>query len=219
MTRSRSSDAFGVRRARAVQHGWAWLVALLVLVATAGTARAANLDGKRVVIQGARAPGPGRLDKVFLREYGPSTARTILILIPGSPGSPGSQGNFAQLAPWLVDRVPGLAVWAVDRRSNALEDISVFERNDALASLNYYLLGEPVRGNTFNPITDADAPYIRKWGAAVAMNDLRRVVLAARRGGRRVILGGHSAGAVTVPAYAAWDFNGRPGYKDLSGML
>jgi pimeloyl-ACP methyl ester carboxylesterase len=153
---------------------------------------------------------------VFLREYGPSTARTILILIPGSPGS---QGNFAMLAPWLVDRVPGLAVWAVDRRSNALEDISVFKRNDAMTSLNYYLLGEPVGGSTFNPITGADAPYIRKWGAAVAMNDLRRVVLAARRGGRKVILGGHSTGAVTVPAYAAWDFNGRPGYKDLSGML
>jgi hypothetical protein len=46
------------------------------------------------------------------------------------------------------------------------------------------------------------------------------VVLRARDGGRRrVILGGHSAGASTAVAYAAWDFGGRPGYRDLSGLV
>lgn len=179
-------------------------------------ARAADLDGVRVTIRGAPAPGPARLDRVFMREYGPPTARTILVL---DPGSPGSQGNYAKLAPWLVARVPGLQVWAIDRRSNALEDVSVFERHRPLASLAYYLLGLPVGGRTFRPITGHTAPYIRRWGAAVAIADLHRVILAARRGGRRVILGGHSAGAVTVPAYAAWDFNGRPGYRDLAGLL
>jgi hypothetical protein len=195
---------------------WPWLLAFVMLASTAGAAQAADLHGKRVTIQGAPAPGPARLDKVFLRKYGPTTARTILILTPGSPGS---QGNYAQLAPWLVQRVPGLAVWAVDRRSNALEDISVFKRDDAMSSLGYYLLGQSVGGRTFKPVTQAKAPYIRQWGATVAMNDLHRVVQTAGRGGRRVILGGHSAGAVTVPAYAAWSFHGHPGYKGLDGML
>jgi hypothetical protein len=182
----------------------------------AGSAVAAEQDGKRVTIQGAPAPGPKSLDKVFLRKYGPSDAKTILILTPGSPGS---QGNYAQVAPWLVQRVPGLAVWAVDRRSNALEDISVFKRSDAMKSLDYYLLGERVGGQTFKPVTQRKAPYIGKWGATVALNDLHRVVDAARKRGRKVILGGHSAGAVTVPVYAAWNFHGHPGYKDLAGML
>ncbi len=199
-----------------------WLYALLALLGAivstvaAGPARGAELNGKRVTIQGAPAPGPKRLDKVFLREYGPSEAKTVLILTPGSPGS---QGNYARLAPWLVQRVPGLAVWAVDRRSNALEDISVFKRGDAMKSLDYYLLGGRVDGHTFKPVSERRAPYIRKWGADVALNDLHRVVDVARRGGSRVILGGHSAGAVTVPVYAAWNFHGRPGYKDLAGML
>lgn len=197
---------------------YALLALLLAAVCTiaAGPARGAELNGKRVTIQGAPAPGPKRLDKVFLRKYGPSDAKTVLILTPGSPGS---QGNYARLAPWLVQRVPGLGVWAVDRRSNALEDISVFKLGDAMKSLSYYLLGERVDGHTFKPVTARQAPYIRKWGADVALNDLHRVVDVARQGGSRVILGGHSAGAVTVPVYAAWNFHGRPGYKDLAGML
>jgi pimeloyl-ACP methyl ester carboxylesterase len=45
------------------------------------------------------------------------------------------------------------------------------------------------------------------------------VVKRARRGGRKVILGGHSLGASTAVAYAAWDFKGRPGFRDLSGLV
>lgn len=200
---------------------WQWTaalaaIALVALLAGPATGRAAELNGKRVTIKGAPAPGPKRLDKVFLREYGPSNAKTILILTPGSPGS---QGNYANLAHWLVARVPGLGVWAVDRRSNALEDVSVFKQGDATRSLDYYMLGGSVGGHTFKPVTERQAPYIRKWGADVAMNDLHRVIQSARRQGRRVILGGHSAGAVTVPAYATWSFHGHPGYKELAGML
>lgn len=192
------------------------LVASATAILLASVAQAAVLHGKRVTIRGARAPGPDRLDKVFLRKYGPSDAQTILVLTPGSPGS---QGNYARLAPWLVQRVPGLGVWAVDRRSNALEDVSVFKRDDATSSLRYYLLDGKVGGRTFKPVRQREAPYIRRWGADVAINDLHRVVRAAGRHGRGVILGGHSAGAVTVPTYAAWSFHGRPGYKELDGLL
>ena len=34
-----------------------------------------------------------------------------------------------------------------------------------------------------------------------------------------MILGGHSAGASTAVAYAAWDFAGRPGYRDIDGLV
>ena len=33
------------------------------------------------------------------------------------------------------------------------------------------------------------------------------------------MLGGHSLGGSLTVAYAAWDFNGRPGYKDIVGMV
>ena len=60
---------------------------------------------------------------------------------------------------------------------------------------------------------------MRDWGLELALEDLRRVVKRARRGGRKLILGGHSLGASTAVAYAAWDFRGHAGYRDLSGLV
>jgi hypothetical protein len=46
------------------------------------------------------------------------------------------------------------------------------------------------------------------------------VIEKAARGGRQVILGGHSRGASSVVAYAAWDFKkDGPGYEDLAGLV
>ena len=57
---------------------------------------------------------------------------------------------------------------------------------------------------------------MRNWGLKLALGDLRRVIRRARDGGRRkVILGGHSLGASTAVAYAAWDFTGHAGYRDV----
>ena len=53
----------------------------------------------------------------------------------------------------------------------------------------------------------------------VEIEDLRRVIAAAGKGGRRVVLGGHSLGGSIVTAYATWDFAGRPGVSDLSGLV
>jgi hypothetical protein len=68
-------------------------------------------------------------------------------------------------------------------------------------------------------VAGTDAKFVAEWGLRQQLEDLRRVVLRARRGGREVVLGGHSAGASTAVAYAAWDFGGRPGYRDLSGLV
>ena len=53
----------------------------------------------------------------------------------------------------------------------------------------------------------------------VAIRDLRKVVRAAGRGGRHVVLGGHSLGGTITVAYATWDFGGRAGARDLDGLV
>jgi len=53
----------------------------------------------------------------------------------------------------------------------------------------------------------------------VAVNDVRKVVNLANRGGREVVLGGHSLGGSITTAYATWDFNGKAGAKSLDGLV
>jgi hypothetical protein len=185
---------------------------MLVLPGTAGA-----WSGERAAFAVGDAPGPAKYNQIWLRKYGPSSARTILVLIPGSPSG---EATFDVLGETLPQRVPGLAVWTIDRRGNAFEDTTGFEVNDPDAALGFYPGVLPINGHSFEPVGDSQAPFVRKWGLAVEVNDVHRVVLAARAGGkRRVILGGHSAGATAIPAYAAWDFSGRAGYRDLAGLV
>lgn len=196
------------------------VLAACVLGALAPTTSAAGGDaggiGKRVAIKGAPAPGPATYDRVWVRKYGPADARAVLVLMPGSPSG---QGSFDAIGPEIAAGVPGLAVWTLDRRGNAFEDISAFELGDANAALSYYLFGQEVGGRKFQPVSDRAGRFVREWGAAVAMNDVHRVVKRAARGGRSVFLGGHSMGASMTPLYAAWDFHGRAGFRDLDGLV
>jgi hypothetical protein len=207
---------------------WSWRalarVALVLWIAAIAPSRVAaegpTDDGERVAIAGAPAPGPSQYNQLWVRKYGPRDATHVLLLVPGSPAG---QGNYDALAPALVERVPDLAVWTLDRRGNALEDVSIMALGDPDLSLAYYAApcsSGPDLCSGFTPWTGDSAPFVREWGAVVQLEDLRRVVLAARHGGRRgVILGGHSMGAVTVPTYAAWDFDGAPGHLDLEAMV
>ncbi len=86
---------------------------------------------------------------------------------------------------------------------------------------DYYLgyLTNPAITTHFQSIPDADVAFAKQWGMNVEVQDLRRVVLEARRRGRRVVVGGHSLGGSITTAYATWDFNGTPGAKGLSGLV
>lgn len=196
----------------------------LLLAAACLLALAAPASARYVTINGAPGFGPARYAKVGVDRLGPRKPRQILVLIPGTFGGSGSLRGIAEE---LVDRVDGLAVWSIDRRSNVLEDTSYMLRakrgeitNQQL--FDYYLgwLGmNPPPQPHYQPLADADYPFARGWGLETAMEDTRRVVLAARRTGADVVLGGHSLGASSVYAYAAWDFKGRPGYRDLTGLV
>lgn len=169
-------------------------------------------------VRGVNAPGPAKYDRTMVRRIGSPTAGHVLVLVPGFLGG---AGDFTLLGRELVERVPDLQVWAWDRRSNALEDTSVFATGDPDKAFDYYLNFKEVDGRKFTPVDGTrDAAFARDWGLTVALEDLRRVILKARDGGRRkVILGGHSLGASTTAIYATWDFKGRPGYKDIDGMV
>lgn len=181
------------------------LTAALVVCAPASAAEPYR------AVKGAPGAGPARYDKVFVQRFGSPKAKRVLVLVPGFIGG---AGDFRLIARDIVKRVPGLQVWAFDRRTQAFEDTAVFRQGDPAKADAHYL------GFKYKRVVGAKVPYVGRWGLKLALEDLRRVVRKARAGGRRkVILGGHSLGASTAVAYAAWDFKGQPGYKDLNGLV
>jgi hypothetical protein len=196
---------------------------LLTLSTIAGLlAVASPASADRVfTVDGAAAPGPARYDRVRVIEQGPRGAKNVLVLVPGTSGG---AAYFRPVARDIVAGLPGWKTWSVDRRENLLEDHSVLgpvvaRRRPASDAFRYYLesLTDPSITPRFTPV--ADAPYARRWGMGVAIRDLRNVIRAARRGGRRVVLAGHSLGATIAIAYATWDFRGRAGAEDLAGLV
>ena len=186
--------------------GLALALALALLVPAAP---AAALD-RYVPMKVPPGPGPAKYDRVFVQQLGPAAARTVLVLVPGTNGG---AGGVASVARDIVRRVPGLQVWIVDRREQAFEDTSVYKSGDPQRAQDYYL------GFQYRRVTGRDAKFVADWGLKLQLSDLRTVVRHAGAGDRRVILGGHSAGASTAVAYAAWDFAGQPGYRDIDGLV
>jgi pimeloyl-ACP methyl ester carboxylesterase len=183
--------------------------ALALSLALPGAAGAAE---PYVAIKGVTGAGPAKYNVVHVLKIGSPKAKNVLVLVPGFLGG---AGMLAPVSRDLVKRLPNLQVWALDRRENAFEDTAVFRRRNAAAAEKYYLgFKYKQYGGPANP-----TPYAKKWGLALSLGDIRNVILAAKTGGRRVFLGGHSLGASTTDAYAAWDFHGRPGFKDVSGLV
>ena len=214
-------SASGISGTR-VRHAFiaALLVGALALAAGAASAQgiaSTPIPERYVPINGASGAGPERFDRVFVSKIGSPDASRVLVLVPGFIGG---AGDFRLIARDIVSRVPDLQVWAVDRRSNALEDTSVFAGGDPDKAFDYYLRLQEVDGRRFRPLRGQDFPFTREWGLDLALRDLRRVILTARfQGASKVILGGHSLGASTAVAYSTWDFGGRPGYRDVDGLV
>ena len=166
----------------------------------------------------------------------------ILILVPGFVGG---ANDFRILAQNLLKRAAAdhdlrLEVWAVDRRTNQLEDTGGLDMAefyaDSLLAGNF-LFGEELdlpldprlsRHAVFYNSQD-DVPFLANWTNLVFSRDFDALVSAARSRAREgnVFLGGHSAGTAFTARYAATDFNitpgctgtPDPGYAKLRGLV
>jgi pimeloyl-ACP methyl ester carboxylesterase len=177
-------------------------------------------------IAGAKAPGtPPRLNRIGIRCYAPAEAArvpwTILLLMPGFTGG---VNDMDLAATYLVGESEGsLEVWALERRNHLLEDLRGMAMAEAAedprVALGYYFDARPP---AFTPVRQEDVSWMRHWGLAVVLADVRAAVRRARRAvgaAGRVLLGGHSLGGMIAQCYAAWDFRGAPGHGDLDGLV
>jgi hypothetical protein len=199
------------------------LVALVAIALGAlfAPAAGAKVPVKFKVMRGFASPGtPENLNVVGVLKIGDPKAENVLVL---NPGTSASAAYFQPLARTIAKTLPDWQVWSVERRENFLEDQSVLNllkqgKASTTDLFNYYLnhIGQP---GGLQPVQDSQVPFAREWGMNTEINDLRVVVKAAARRGRNVAMGGHSLGGTITTAYATWDFNGRPGGRDLSGLV
>jgi pimeloyl-ACP methyl ester carboxylesterase len=182
-------------------------------------------DVALVWMRGYRDPAtPDRFNRVGVLKVGPDSARNVLVL---NPGTSAGAAYFYPLAKDIVRETRGRwQVWSVERRENLLEDQSRLDlaRHGKITGQqlgDYYLgwLVNPSISPHFQLIPDSSVGFARGWGLNVEIEDLHRVVEAAREDHRRVVLGGHSLGGTITTAYATWDFHGKPGAKDLEGLV
>ncbi len=129
----------------------ALLAALAALLLLAPAAPAASASSEPYVsLRGAAGPGPSRYDRVWVRKIGPSTAKRVLVLVPGTNGG---SGNFRVVGRDIVKRVKDLQVWSMDRRESAFEDQSGFLSGNPDTAFDYYL------GFKYRQVTEGDAPF------------------------------------------------------------
>lgn len=173
-------------------------------------------------VPGFEAPGtPRQLNRsAYLRYFSATPTETVFLLVPGIYAG---AANFDVIARQLVATRPGLEVWAVDPRSNALEDHSALRESlaaqDPDIAYRYYVTerGTP---QGFSPVPSEAVPFMRRWGLEVHLRDLHELVKRARKEAQTVILGGHSLGASLVSLYAAHTFEGdRPGDTLIDGLV
>src|ERR1039458_1349652 len=206
-------------------------VCLAMLLSSCGTSSPSSTSASSSTaplhvtsIDGFAAPGtPAQYNKVGILKVGPSSAKNVLVLEPGT--SAGS-AYFVPLAKWIVLKTTGWQVWSVERRENLLGDqseLNLFKEGKATATELYdYYLGYLKNSSItehFQAISDSSVEFAKQWGMNVAVQDLHTVITAAKRLGGKVVLGGHSLGGSVVTAYATWDFSGRAGADDLAGLV
>ena len=184
-----------------------------------------------------------RYTRYYLSDQAESQPDAIVVLVPGFEGG---ASTFAVLAENLArvaqsDSSLVVEVWAVDRRSNQLEDtagldLAEQEQDSSLGldflfgedlglEMNETLASELNRRAIFYD-TGEDLAFMAQWTTLVHSQDIDAVVEAARSAARNanVFLGGHSAGTGFAARYAATDFNleggdPEPGYAKVRGLV
>ena len=183
-----------------------------------------------------------RYTRYYLSDQADLQPDAIVVLVPGFEGG---ASTFAALAEGLARRAKDASLvvetWAVDRRSNQLEDtvgLDIAEREQDPSIGLDFLFGEELglelddtlaselgRRAIFYNTTD-DLAFMAQWTTLVHSQDIDAVVESARETARNanVFLGGHSAGTGYTARYAATDFNfeggaPEPGYAKLRGLV
>ncbi|MET9872374.1 hypothetical protein ABZZ16_40885, partial [Streptomyces sp. NPDC006386] len=165
---------------------------------------------------------------------GPAASADADRILIAQPGILEGAGAFDSVARNTVARAAGqglnIEFWALDRRSNCLEDRTGIASGDQHTAVDYYYRGKQVDGRTFDGFAEnRQLGWMAKLGIEQTVRDQYDLLAAelpnqAQRK-RKVLCGGHSLGGVITGYFAAADFDGDrattsdAGYNQCAGYF
>jgi hypothetical protein len=155
---------------------------------------------------------------------GPADATRADKILVAQPGVLEGAGAFHSVARNTVaaaaEQGQHIEFWALDRRSNCLEDRTGIRAALAAGSpaiaVDYYYQRRVVEGRTFGGyLTNNQVGWLAKVGLEQTVRDqynlLKRELPSQQLRKQRVLCGGHSLGGVITGFFAQWDFDGDHG--------
>ncbi|RPE37351.1 hypothetical protein EDD90_0180 [Streptomyces sp. Ag109_O5-1] len=165
---------------------------------------------------------------------GPTASADADRILVAQPGILEGAGAFDSVGRNTVARAVAqgrhIEFWALDRRSNCLEDHTGTASGDQHTAVDYYYRGMQVEGRTFAGYVGNDRlGWVAKLGIEQTVRDQYDLLTAElpdqglRK--RKVLCGGHSLGGVITGYFATADFDGDPattadaGYNQCAGYF
>ena len=110
---------------------------------------------------------PGKYNKVGVIKVGPSGAKNVLVL---EPGTSAAAAYFVPLAKWVVSKASGWQVWSVERRENLLEDqseLNLYKEHRATTTqlFDYYLgyIKDSSITRHHQPVANSTVEFAKQW--------------------------------------------------------
>jgi hypothetical protein len=174
----------------------------------------------------------------FRDANGPARSADADRILVAQPGILEGAGAFDSVARNTITQAAQqgkhLEFWALDRRSNCLEDHTgrdaALAARDTHLAIDYYYRNRSVGGKTFAGFLDnSQLGWLGKVGLEQTVRDQYDLLLAElpdpalRR--QKVLCGGHSLGGILTGFFAVWDFDGNhattadAGYRQCGGYF
>ncbi|TPQ16169.1 hypothetical protein [Streptomyces sporangiiformans] len=185
----------------------------------------------RIPLPASVGSRPAQCDWLSYLRYrssgGPSKSAEADRILVAQPGILEGAGAFDSVARNTVkaaaEKGQHIEFWALDRRSNCLEDNTGIATGDATKAVDYYYRGKRVDGRKFDGFLKSDQV---RWLAEVGLERTVRDqydLLAAELPDQKlrkekVMCGGHSLGGVLTGVFATWDFDGNKATKADAGF-
>jgi hypothetical protein len=201
---------------------------------------AASLVQLHVPLPSSDVPHPAACDWIQYERFrsvtgptDPMKADAVVVLMPGIMEGASAFDILARNSIRAAKREGrNIEVWALDRRSNCLEDLTglqLYEQTGNFSdAANYYFHGAAIDGKTFDG-WDAHDAILKDIGMAQTMNDYYSVLTNELPSQpwreHHVLCGGHSLGGPLTQIFAGWDFDGSrktttdAGYRQCAGFV